>query len=102
MRVPQVVRKRKKTRVLGEPRVMSREAYEALELDVRLELIRALIPIGLSQVEEELKREVISLAGTRYSRKSGEAGYLSRELCPRGSIVRLEAALEEGVELLKT
>ncbi len=71
-RVPHVVRKRKKTKTLGEPVSISREAYEALEMDSRLELIRALIPIGLAYVQEELEREVISLAGLRYSRKCGE------------------------------
>jgi len=71
-RVPHIVRKRKKSKTLGEPKVISREAYEALELDARLELIRALIPIGLSYVQEELEQEVLSLAGPRYSRKSGE------------------------------
>ena len=71
-RVPHIVRKRKKSKTLGEPEVISREAYEALELDSRLELIRALIPIGLAHVQEELQREVISLAGPRYSRKTGK------------------------------
>ena len=71
-RVPHIVRKRKKSKTLGEPEVISREAYAALEMDSRLELIRALIPIGLAHVQEELEREVISLAGPRYSRKSGE------------------------------
>lgn len=74
-RLPHIVRRRKKTKTLGEPAVISREAYEGLELDARLELIRALIPIGLAYVQEELEREVISLAGPRYSRKSGEAGF---------------------------
>jgi hypothetical protein len=31
---------------LGEPDVMNREEYEAMELDSRLELIRSLIPVG--------------------------------------------------------
>jgi len=44
-RMPQVVQERKKTKTLGEPRVISREAYDALDLDARLELIRALIPM---------------------------------------------------------
>ena len=71
-RVPHVVRKRKKSKTLGEPQTISREAYEALEMEARLELIRALIPIGLAYVQEELEREVISLAGPRYSRKTDE------------------------------
>jgi len=71
-RVPHIVGKRKKSKTLGKPEVISREAYEALELDSRLELIRALIPIGLAHVQEELEREVISLAGPHYSRKTGK------------------------------
>ncbi len=71
--MPHIVRERKKSKTLGKPQVISREAYEVLELDSRLELIRALIPIGLSYVQEELEREVINLAGPRYSRKAGEA-----------------------------
>jgi hypothetical protein len=43
-RVPRIVRQRKKSKTLGEPAVISRTAYEALDLDARLELIQALIP----------------------------------------------------------
>ena len=72
MRVPRVVGKRKKSKVLGEPRVISREAYEALDLDARIELIRALIPLGLAHIQEELEKEVMALAGPRYRRKDEE------------------------------
>jgi len=68
-RVPRIVRQRKKSKTLGEPAVISREAYEALDLDARLELIRALIPLGLTYVQEELEKEVMELAGARYRRK---------------------------------
>jgi putative transposase len=71
-RVPQIVRQRKKSKTLGQPKVITREAYEALELDARLELIRALIPIGLAYVQEELEREVAALAGVRYQRKQDD------------------------------
>ena len=54
-RVPHIVGKRKKSKTLGEPEVISREAYGSLEMDSRLELIRALIPIGLAYVQEELE-----------------------------------------------
>jgi transposase-like protein len=70
-RMPHVVGKRKKSRVKGEVKVVSREAYEGLDLDSRLELIRALIPLGLSYVYEELEKEVEELSGERYRRKSG-------------------------------
>ncbi len=52
------VKKRKKRRVLGEVEVMSREEYSGLELDSKVEMIRALIPLGLMHVEELLDEEV--------------------------------------------
>ena len=45
------------------------------ELDVRVELIRALVPIGLEAVEDTLQREVTKLAGERYQREGGQPGY---------------------------
>ena len=71
-RVPHIVRKRKKSKVMGNPEVISREDIEAMQVDAGLELIRSLIPLGLSYVMEELDREVVSLAGVRYRRKTGE------------------------------
>ncbi len=38
------------------------------EVDTRVELIQALIPIGLEAVNEVLQQEVCQLAGERYSR----------------------------------
>ncbi len=63
------VKKRKKRRVLGEVEVLSREEYSGLELDTKIEMIRALIPLGLIHVEELLDEEVKVLAGERYARK---------------------------------
>jgi len=37
-------------------------------IDPKIELIQALIPIGLEKVNEELQKEVVRLAGERYSR----------------------------------
>lgn len=71
-RMPQLARQGKRSRkskTLGEPDVVNREEYGAMELDSRLELIRSLIPLGLMAVYEELEREVVSLAGARHSRK---------------------------------
>ncbi len=48
------------------------QCLESSKNDARLDLIRALIPLGLSFVMEELDREVVSLAGTKHSRKAGE------------------------------
>ena len=41
---------------------------DALRVDTRVELIKALIPLGLMHVREELEREVERLAGRRYER----------------------------------
>ena len=66
----------KKNRVKGQVKQLTREEYEALALDSRVELIRSLIPLGLMFVAEELQREVEVLAGERYARKSeGEGIY---------------------------
>lgn len=46
----------------------------AMELDVKVEMIRALIPIGLRYVKEVLDQEVKQLAGDRYGR-NGLAGH---------------------------
>lgn len=71
-RVPRLVGERKrKCRVLGEPVVVRREDYEGLAPDARLEAIRALVPLGLIAVYEELDREVVRLAGERHRRGTG-------------------------------
>ena len=63
------VRKRKKVRKLGAIDIIRREAYADLELDAKVELIRALVPLGLLHVQELLDQEVTALAGARYARK---------------------------------
>lgn len=50
--------------------MVSREEVEGLDLDARVELIRALIPLGLLGVHEMLKAELEELAGARYARKA--------------------------------
>jgi hypothetical protein len=61
--------KRRKQRRLGRIEIVPREAFEELELDSRVELIRSLIPLGLMHVQELLDEEVRELAGARYERK---------------------------------
>ena len=56
-----------------------------LELDTRVELIQALIPIGLEAVNEMLQRQVGQLAGGRYRRDGGVPGY-GRWGSQRGSV----------------
>ena len=66
-RVSRISRKsRRKYRKMVK--VMSSDEYGALGADSRVELIQALIPLGLMKVEEELESEVSTLAGERYSR----------------------------------
>ena len=65
----QVVRPRRKKKVLSRSRQVSREEFEAMELDGRVQTIRSLVGIGLMHVHEELDREVVELAGERYARK---------------------------------
>ena len=62
-------KKHKKSRRLGEPEVMAREEYGELEVDVKIEMIRSLIPLGLMHVHELLDDEVKELAGERYARR---------------------------------
>jgi transposase-like protein len=68
------VRKRKKARVLGEVQVVGREKYEGLAVDTKVELIRALVPLGLMHVQQLLDDEVTALAGARYARETGCVG----------------------------
>lgn len=75
----------KKKRVKGRIEQVTREEYEALELDSRVELIRSLIPIGLMFVAEELQRDVEELAGVRYARKS-ESGVARRHGTNPGTV----------------
>ena len=46
------VKKRKKSRRLGEVNVIRREEYADLDLDSKVEAIRALVPLGLMHVGE--------------------------------------------------
>ncbi len=63
------VKKRKKSRRLGEVEIVRREEYSELEVDSKVEMIRALVPLGLMHVHELLDDEVRALAGERFARK---------------------------------
>ncbi len=67
------VRGRKKTRPLGVVEVASREEFEGMDLDARIEMIKGLVPLGLMHVKELLDDEVKALAEIWYARKSEEA-----------------------------
>ena len=64
---------------------LDRLAERTPELDTRVELIQALIPIGLEAVNDLLQQEVCQLAGERYSREGGVPGY-ARWGSQRGSV----------------
>ena len=65
-------KKSKKSRVLGEPQVLSASDYEKMDLDAKAETIKALIPLGLMCVSKMLEAEVDALVGARYSRGEGD------------------------------
>ena len=62
-------RRRKKARKLGPVEVVSREGFDGADLEAKVELIRALVPLGLLHIQEVLEQEVDELAGLRYVRK---------------------------------
>ena len=71
------VKERKKTRRLGEVEVMEQEGYGELEVDSKVEMIRALVPLGLMHVHELLDAEVSEVATQRSlasSQRPGEPG----------------------------
>jgi hypothetical protein len=62
------VARRKVGRKAGVRRTPAVAVQALAELDSRIELIQALIPLGLEAVEQELQRAVAELAGRRYER----------------------------------
>jgi len=63
---------RKKAKILGDPQIVQKDEIEDMGFDSRVELIQALIPLGLMHIQDELKKEVENLAGERYRRKAVE------------------------------
>jgi len=84
-RIHRVGRRRKKAKLMRQEPVLTRAEFEALELDSRVTLIQALIPVGMMAAAEELQREVEQLAGPRYARK-GDSGAASRHGSNPGSV----------------
>ncbi len=80
----------------GKVRSVRRRALSALpvveEQASLVALIQALIPLGLQAVGDVLKKEVIKLAGERYHRTGGQAGYV-RWCRQRGSVYLLDQKL---------
>ncbi len=68
-RLPSLARNGKKVKRMGRAEIIRRQDLETGELDTRLEMIRALIPLGLAEIYAVLDEEVRQLAGERYVRK---------------------------------
>jgi len=72
-----IVRIKGKGKTKGTRRGRREQEAEARPeaLDVRVEMIQALIPLGLEAVNDLLQQEVTRLAGLRYSRTGGIPGH---------------------------
>ena len=51
-RLPHIVRKRKKYKIMGKPDVISHQDIAAMQVDARLDLIRALIPVRVPRLRD--------------------------------------------------
>ena len=60
--------KRRKSKRLGTAEDRKMADLQGMEIDTRVELIRALIPLGLMHVQEMLEQEVDELAGAKHQR----------------------------------
>lgn len=58
-----------------KPKSFKQEKDITNTLNTKIEMIQALIPIGLMAVSEQLEEEVVRLAGKRYSRSGGLSGH---------------------------
>jgi hypothetical protein len=77
-----------------KPKDVSRDRVASVAMDMdprrqRIEMIQALIPIGLEAVRVELDRELEELAGPRYARGGGQEG-LARWGGQPGSVYLLD------------
>lgn len=54
---------------LGKASVITAQEYEAFPLNSKVEIIRALIPLGLMEIGRQLEAEVTALAGPHHSRE---------------------------------
>jgi len=93
--VVRIGRRGKRVASVGGPAFDGRKAGLP-DVDTRVELIQALIPIGLEAVQEVLQQEVCRLAGAWYSRAGGVPGY-SRWGGQRGSVYLADQKVAIGV-----
>ena len=75
-KVSDLGRERKKKRVLEEVEILKPEEYQDTAVDVKVELIKELIPLGLMHVRDLLEEEVEELAGRRYERAEEAKTYV--------------------------
>ena len=66
----------KKKRTLGRERIVREEEYKNLDRETKVELIPALIPLGLMSVAAMWEKEVEELAGIRYCRVGGQPDWV--------------------------
>ena len=59
----------------GKSKLTSKEKYLTGDIKAKIEMIQALVPIGLMAVGEQLEKEVEELAGVKYSRQGGVSGH---------------------------
>ncbi len=76
----------------GEVKVGS----DVMDLETRLSVIRALIPLGLEAVADVLQQEVEQLAGVRYARKGSEQSH-RRWGSQKGSVYLMDQKLPVAV-----
>ena len=67
------IRRSKQKRLDRGAQVVSREHFEAMELDSRVQLIQNLTSIALMHISEVIAEEVTRLAGPRYAHDSSDS-----------------------------
>ena len=91
--------RQRKTKVKGAVQVVDRATYQEQDLDTRVALIQALIPLGLMAIEEEIQKEVLELAGLKHQRKG--PGQPSRHGSNPGSVKLMDQVVPFQVPRLR-
>ena len=91
------VRKRKKSRRLGEVDIIRREEYAGFDVDAKVEMIRALVPLGLMHVGCSMTRSRSCRCSSCAQRVVG-AGTTSqpRDGAPQRVPLRVRASVAGG------
>jgi hypothetical protein len=67
-------RMRKRNRCLGDVRVLQRKEHQGLELNVKVDMIRSLLPLGLMHIQMLLDYGGRGVSRARYVHADGTAG----------------------------